>query len=692
VTYRIGIDVGGTFTDICLYDEADRLLETFKTPTTPGEPGVGLRTGLTGVAAGRGVELRDLLGRTGLVVYGTTASTNAVLTGRVGAVGLLCTAGFRDVLAIREGAKDDGFDYRVDFPPPYVPRRLTLPVRERVSAEGEIEVPLEPEDIESAVELLHRERVDAVAVAFLWSFMNPAHELAARELVRRSWPGVPCVLSHEVNPIPREYRRTIATVINASLEPVMRPHLRSIEAVLRADGLTGELLVVSSGGGVLAVDEIVERPIFTVGSGPTTAPRAGLDSAQRAVAEVGAAKTLLVVDMGGTSFDLSLVRDGRVRVSRETKVGPDLLGIARVDVRSIGAGGGSIAFVDEGGVLHVGPDSAGAEPGPACYRRGGTEPTVTDADLVLGYLDAEGLLGGRLRLDLDLARVAVGKVASRLGVDETAAAYAIHATVNQNMVGGIEGITIREGVDPKDALLVAGGGACGVHVGAIAEELGIRRALIPAQAGTLSAWGALVSDIAHEFSAGRYARSDRIDVTEINELLAGCIDRARAFLAGTGRPEQTWELQGACEARYVAQIWELDVPMPGLELDEVVVEALVSRFHDLHEQTYGFAQREQPVEFLQWRVRGIARIDAPSLDDQPATTAAPAAPTHRPAYVGEGWVEMSVLTGEGARRAGAVRGPALVQELTTTILVPPDWDLDVVGGGSYMLTRRPATI
>jgi N-methylhydantoinase A len=681
--YRIGIDVGGTFTDVCVYDGAATVLDTYKEPTNRDDPGAAVSAALQAVAAHRDLTLGELLGDCELVVYGTTVGTNAIITGDVGKVGLLCTAGLRDILSIREGGKEDAFDYSVPFPAPYVPRRLTLPIRERVSSEGDVVAPLEAEDVERAVEVFKREGVDAIAVAFLWSFMHPEHELEARELVAKQWPSVHCVLSHEANPVVREYRRTIATAIDASLYPVLAPHLESIERSLQRAGLGGQLLVVSSLGGAMTVGEMITRPLYTIGSGPTMAPVA----AQSVAARLEGARKLLVCDMGGTSFDISIVDDGRVAVSREAKVGPDLLGVARIDVHSVGAGGGSIARIDEGGVLHVGPASAGAIPGPACYGRGGTEPTVTDADLLLGYLEPEGLAGGRLPLDREAASAALSTVAGRLGEDQTLTAFAIYGTVNQLMVNGIEAVTVREGVDPADTMLVGGGGACGVHVAPIAQELGIATVLVPAHAGTLSAFGATVSDITHEFSTARFERSSRLELGSLNRLLGELKDKAEQFLAGTGRPSETWEFDGLCEARYAGQIWELVIELPALEFQADTLARLLAEFHSTHERTFGFAEPEQEIEFLQWRVRGTARTEPARIAEADSQTGEEAV---REAYFGEerGWLAAAVLSPARVRELGKVEGPAIVQEVNTTVVVPPEWQLNVVPSVGYLLRRE----
>lgn len=680
--FTVGVDVGGTFTDVCVHDAAGRRLGTAKRLSTAPDPSAGLRASLRAAAADLGMTLPEVLARTALVTYGTTVATNAVVTRSTAPIGLLCTAGFRDILWIREGGKDDPFDWKLDYPPPFVPRRLVRPVAGRLSAEGEELEPLCEDDVRRAVDRLVQEGVAAIAVSYLWSFVNPDHELRTAELVRELWPDASLVLSHQIDPAPREYRRTIATAIDASLGPVVKPHLDAVERLLLAEGLAGELLVVSSRGGILPLEEMRERPILSVGSGPTMTPVA----ARRAATGAGwPTRTLLVGDMGGTSFDVSLVHEDRVRFSRDIRVGADLLGIARVAIQSIGAGGGSIVWVDEGGMLRVGPESAGADPGPACYGRAGVaaRPTVTDANLVLGRLDPGGRLGDGLALDIGAAEAAFAPLASQLSRSVVEVADIACATVNQAMVNEIESIATLEGVDPAGTLFVAGGGACGLHAAEIARELGIRQLLLPRHGGTLSAYGALVADVSHEFSTARHMRSDAVDVAELRALVERLTRSATDFLGRAEREPASWKLTGTCEARYVGQIWELDVPLPSLEIDEETVIELTTAFHDLHERVYGVAQPDEAVEFLLWRVRGASAT--PSLDVAPDRTAARQPSGERAVYVGDGFRRVPVWPLEGVGPA-PLGGPAIVAGRSTTYYVPPAWSMAALPSGDYLMT------
>ena len=442
----------------------------------------------------------DLLARTDLFVYSTTHATNAILERTTARTAFLVTEGFPDVLVRREGGKTNPFDFGEPYPDPYVPRRLTFEVRERIGAQGEIVEPLDEARTRELVRSLSARSVEAVGVCLLWSIANPVHEEAVGRILDEELPGVPYTLSHRLNPTMREYRRASSTVIDASLKPLLQGHLLDMERDLRGAGFGGELVMAISVGGVMHVRELVDRPIYAVKSGPSLAPIAGRTYAE---AELGGAD-VIVCDTGGTSFDVSLVRGGRIVSTRETWLGPrytgHLTGLSSVDVRSIGAGGGSIAWLDPGGLLRVGPRSAGAAPGPACYGRGGAEPTVTDAAVVLGYLDPAFFLGGRMSLDVDAARSGVGGLAGALGESIERTAHGILAVANEHMVEAIKEITINEGVDPRESLVVAGGGAAGINIVPIARELGCRRVLVPATAGALSACGGAV--LGHRRRAG----------------------------------------------------------------------------------------------------------------------------------------------------------------------------------------------
>ena len=686
MSFRVAVDIGGTFTDLCIADETGEV-RSFKAPTTENLID-GLLDVLSLAREDYGLPVRELLARSTLFVHGTTVSLNALLEGKVAKTGLICTKGFRDVLSIREGGKREPFNWQLDYPRPYVPRYLTLPVTERVNAEGEVEVALDEEEVRHVIRQFRNWNVEAIAVCLLWSIANPAHERRIGEIVESEWPGVTCVLSHELNPIIREYRRTSSTVIDASLHKVVGRYLGRLEQVLREQGFVAEIFIVTSAGGMMGVREIARKPIYTVGSGTTMMPVAGcfFGSLERG------SENVLGIDMGGTSFDVGAVREGRLVLSREARVGEDLLGISRVDVRSVGAGGGSIAWVDSGGLLHVGPQSAGAHPGPACYGQGGEQPTVTDANVVLGYLNPDYFLGGRMKLVPERsADVIRERICTPLGIDLAEAAFSVFTAVNHNMVAAIEDITVKQGVDPRESLLVAGGGAAAVHVIPIAQELHMREILIPRLAATFSALGGLLSDIRQEFTGSLFMESHRFDCERVNALLEALERRAVEFLSRAGTAPENRRIEYFVEARYPYQVWELEVPLRSGRLSPAGIETMVEDFHRVHEAVFSVKEPGQHVECLYWRVRATGRVANPNLPEQPyaGEDASPALKGERAAYFRElgGFVGTPVYAGPSLVCGNRVTGPAIIEEPTTTIVLFPGSQATVSRWGNYLLAR-----
>ncbi|MEA2626591.1 MAG: N-methylhydantoinase, partial [Candidatus Binatota bacterium] len=624
-------------------------------------------------AAELGRTSSELLRGTDVVVYGTTRATNAIVTGRVAKTALLVTEGFRDVLVLKEGGKAAAHDFGRPYPPPYVPRRRTFEIGERVDAEGGVVRALDESRARAILGDLRARAYEAVAVCLLWSIANPAHELRLGALIEEVLPGIPYTLSHRLNPILREYRRASSAAIDASIKPLMQAHLREMEEDLRAAGFDGELLVSTAAGGCADVRAVSERPLHTVRSGPAMAPVAGLAYAR----QEAAGDTVIVVDTGGTTFDVALIRDGRIVSTQETWLGErwmgHLLGIPAVDVRSVGAGGGSIAWLDPGGLLRVGPQSAGADPGPACYARGGDRPTVTDAAVVLGYLDPEWFLGGRMKLDPAAARAAVTRVAEPLGLGVEETAFSILTVANETMIHAIKEITINEGVSPADAVLVAGGGAAGLGILPIARELGCRSVLVPRTAGALSACGMQFSDLVSEQSASAPARSGSFDAAAVNRAL-DCIDEE---LDAFARPlEQrgfgTRTITYTVAAHYAAQVWELDVPLPRRRFESRTdVDSLVRAFHDAHERVFAVRDEASEIEFLRWTGRATLRLAGaaapPSRESRTEGRAG-----RRIAWFGlEQPTTAEVWRGGDLAPGQTIAGPAIIEEETSTLVLPP---------------------
>lgn len=678
---RFAVDTGGTFTDLVVEDGSG--ITVHKAPSTPDDPIRGVLDVLAVGARARGTDPRELLGAADLLIHGTTRAINAILTGHTARTAFLTTEGHPDILLFREGGRTDPFDFTRPYPDPYVPRSLTFEVPGRVGADGEVVRPLDEEAVLRIADRMQTAGVEAVGVCLLWSTVNPDHENRVAQLLADRLPEVAVSLSHRLNPTIREYRRASATCIDASLKPLMSAYVRDLEQRLRDAGFGGQVLVVTSAGGVQQAAAVAEAPIQLINSGPAMAPVAG-----RRFAQVDTGRTTAIVaDTGGTTYDVSLVQDGTIPVTRETWIGAPyfghMTGFPSVDVKSVGAGGGSIAWVDEGGLLRVGPQSAGAVPGPACYGRGGDRPTVTDACAVLGYFDPAFFLGGSLGLDLDAARAAVERhVAQPLGIDVAAAATAVLDLATENMVRAIEEITIDRGVDPKEAVLVAGGGAAGLNSVAIARRLGCRTIVMPATGAVLSAAGALLSELIDDYSATLLTSTGGFDHEAVNTALADLQQQARSFLdrVAGGDGEVTF----AAEARYPHQIWELLVPLRSGRFDSAAdVAALEADFHRTHQQVFGICDEDSVVEVVGLRARaqsvGLASdLHAAATDDGGRAT--PAAPATRRVCVDGAWAEVPVLAFDDLVPGRHVTGPVLVESPVTTVVVD----------GDAVLTREPS--
>ena len=682
--YRISVDTGGTFTDVVVTSETGRMT-VGKALTTPERSFGGLSAAIENAADQLGVSIGRLLAETAVLVYGTTRATNAIVERKTARTALLVTRGFADVLVYRYGGKMAPLEVGWDFAPPYVPKHLTFEIAERISAEGEVLHALEPAQLDEAIAALVRHDVEAVAVSFLWSMRNAAHELYAGSRIAAALPRAALTLSHQLSPVVREYPRTSATAIDASLKPLMQSHLSALRADLLAAGFVGELLISASSGGVMSVDDVSSRPIYMAKSGPAMAPLAGLAYTH---AE-GLSQDVIIVDTGGTTFDVSLIRDGQIKFTRDTWLGPKytstLLGIATVDVRSVGAGGGSIAWLDPGGLLRVGPRSAGSVPGPACYGGGGLEPTVTDAAVVLGYINPQRFLGGRMALDAAAAAAAVGTLASRLGrsVEETGAA--ILTLASETMIKAIEDITVNDGVNPADSVLVAGGGAAGLNILQIAQSLGCRTVIVPKAAGAISASGAQHSDAAMDFSASMAIATDGFNAEPLRATLGQLSAQGDAFQArlrnlGIDR----FSRQLFVEARYRGQQWELEIALPQGWDGVLDPQQLKARFDESHARLYAVARPETPVETVNWRLRLIAHLPRPSLSWVHKTGQATNERGTQAYFAGVGLLHTRILDGEDLAADSVVAGPAIIEEPTTTLVVPPGMSGRLSPSGSYI--------
>jgi N-methylhydantoinase A len=691
--YRISVDVGGTFTDVIVADAAGQLT-LGKALTTPERSFDGFRNGLENAASIMGTSGDTVLRGANALIYGTTRATNAIVENKVAKTALLITEGFPDVLLYRQGGKERPFHLHFEYPRTYIPRKYTFEVPERINAEGGVETPLDETAVRAILARIDRLGIEAIAVCLLWSVANAAHEQRIGELIEELLPHVPYTLSSKLNPIVREYPRASSASIDASLKPLMQDHLTRLRDDLAEAGFAGELLVSASSGGVVHIEDAIARPIYMTKSGPAMAPLAGLaySRAERLGDDV------IIVDTGGTTFDVSLVRAGVVKYTRDTwllgrYIGHNL-GVSTVDVYSIGAGGGSIAWVDAGGLLRVGPESAGSVPGPACYGRGGTCPTVTDAAVVLGYIDPDHFLGGRMALDSDAARVAVGTLATTLGLGLDDVALGIMRIAGEQMIKAIEEITVNDGINPRESIIVAGGGAAGLNVLPIADALGCPRVLLPSTAGGLSACGAQYSDIVATQSISAFTDTANFDAAAVNRALNQLDALVGAFADGLrAKGIDRIAVEYFVEARYSGQHHELEIEVPVRRFtgpDDVA--ALTEAFHRNHQRLYTVRDEGSSVECVNWKARLVAELDKPAPVAAPVVADATATPDRsvQAFFQGVGRVATPVYLGQRLEPGARIAGPAIIEEPTTTVVVYPRMHATLTANRNYLLTTTAA--
>ena len=658
----IGIDVGGTYTDLVAIDESGRTIFA-KSPSTPADQSVGVMAGLEELARRLKLTRSEMLAATDRVVHGTTVATNALLERKGAKVALLTTEGHRDVIEMREGLKGDRYDLRSPPVEPLVPRELRFGVRERLKANGEIATPLDQRSLDLAIAAISRSGATSVAVCFLHSYLNPVHEIAAAERVMRELPDVNVSRSSEVLPQIKEYERVSTTVVNAYVGPLVKHYLASLERRLMEAGFEGSLFVVLSHGGMAPVQEASRLAAGTVLSGP-----AGGISASRRCSELLGIPDLVPFDMGGTSTDISLVSEGRAALSADGILAGQRIALRSLDIASIAAGGGSVASVDGGGSLRVGPESAGSVPGPACYDNGGVEATVTDANVVLGYLDAAAFMGGKRPLDRAASETAIDRVAASLHLSRLQAAAGVYRMINLKMADGIRLMTLRRGVDPRRFALLSFGGAAGLHAVEVARELEIKRIVVPIAASVLSAWGMLTSDLRYEVSRTHYGAGLRISRAEVCSLFAQLEQQAAGRLGSWFQGPVS--IERSAEMRYGEQIFEIDVALDDLDWDgPKLVEQIEDRFHQRHEQLYTYASRNQEVVFVNARVAAVGQVASRSRDaTAPQSSLALTPRTTRQAFFGK-WCDIPVYALECLVPGQTLDGAAIIEAETTTILV-----------------------
>ena len=676
---QIGVDIGGTFTDIVALDGEGRLALA-KVPSTPKDLLDGIGAAVGKVLALAGAPPGDVE----RFIHGTTVATNAVLEQKGAVTAVLTTEGFEDVLEMGRQKRSRMYDLEMDPETPsfLAPGRRRVGIRERLDARGAVLVPLDEGQVRAAVQTLRAQGVQAIAVCYLFSFVNPAHEQRTRELCAEIAPEISVSLSSEVDPTFREYERLCVTAFDAYLGPVVKRYLAGLADTLRGLGIRAVPLIMRSRGGIVSAALAARQPVTLFLSGPA----GGVIGAGWA-AERSGVRDFVSLDMGGTSNDVAVVRSGAPLLASEGSIGPYPVRTPMVDVNTIGAGGGSIAWIDAAGGLRVGPRSAGAEPGPACYGRGGDAATVTDASVVLGYLNPERFAGGALTLDVGAAERAVGAIGRRLGVDTITAAAGIHRVINARMADQIRLVTIKRGYDPRQFSLVVLGGAGPVHGAALAAEMGMAEVLVPEAPGVLAAFGLLAAAIEHHHARTLQARTDVADLAAVNRCLAELDAAGRARMHEEGVAAADVHVAYTADMRYVGQAYELEVPIAAPVAAERVPD-IVAALHAVHERVYGYARTQQTVEFVNFRAVHTYRLPRPVVR--------PSAQAHGrldDARVGErrayfdGFVSAAIYERARLPLGARLAGPAIVEQMDTTTVIPPGVTAVVDDAGNLRLRR-----
>ncbi|HEX3536872.1 MAG TPA: hydantoinase/oxoprolinase family protein [Stellaceae bacterium] len=663
--WRIGVDSGGTFTDVCLFDEATGRIVVWKVSSTPADPsGAVAHAVVEGLA-----QIGAMAGEVSYFGHGTTVATNALIQHRGAATGLITTAGFRDLLEIGRQKRPDLYDLQADKPPVLAERSSRHEVPERLRHDGRVEIPLDEAAVRAAVQGLRAREVKAIAICFLYSFLDPAHEATARHIVAEEFPEAFVCASHEVAPEFREYERLSTTVVNAYLGPIMAFYIRGVAERLDALGVKATPHLTQSNGGVIGFDTAARLPVRTVLSGPST----GVVGAQ-VLARLAGIDDIITFDMGGTSTDVALMQGGEARLAREAVVHGYPIKAPMLDIHTVGAGGGSIAFIDAGGLLKVGPRSAGADPGPACYDRGNAEATVTDANIVLQTLNPTHLLGGRMKIRQDLARTAIARLAAPLGMDALAAAEGVLAVVTANMARAIRVISVQRGHDPRDYTLVAFGGAGPLHAARLAAELDIRRILVPRSPGILCAMGLLLADLRTDFATTRLMALSSVTAEDIDAIVGGLRRRCESWFADERIAPTARRITLSIDMRYAGQNYELSVPLPAGQVTDATIEGLAAGFAATHRRLYGFIAEGEPIQLVTFRAEASGIVRKAEL-----RPAAPGGQDARDAHLGQrkvwlpeagAFVSCPLYDRDRLAAGNRIEGPAVVEQMDATTVIP----------------------
>ena len=687
--YRLGIDAGGTFTDFVLADKSGNI-KIYKTPSTPDDPTKAIEDGLKIISEDLEINPSDIISQSDLCINGTTVGLNALIQHKGSPVGLICTEGHEDSIEIRLGHKEDGYRYDPDYPPAVMlsPRFLRKGIRERILSNGKVKISINEDDVKEACKIFVDEGVNSIAISFIWSVLNPSHEIIAEKIVREMMPNAFITVGSRLYPQIREYTRTSTAVTNAYLSPTLKSYVSAINEYFISLGGKNNVRYFQSNGGLATGDVMTDRSVYAINSGPASAPIAGLS-----IANPFKYKNVITIDMGGTSFDITLTKGGSTNLNKNVDFLRYRIGVPMIHVETLGAGGGSIAWIDEMGLLQVGPQSAGANPGPACYSKGGEKPTVSDANLVLGYLNPDGLIGGKLPLNYENAFNSIEKnIAKPLGMEVEKAAYGIFTIVNSNMVNGIRRVTVERGYDPRDFVLVAGGGATGAHITALAKEMGIDTVIVSKLSSGLCAYGQIISDVKYNYMATIPTRLDSIKAAEkINKTFKEIESKGIEHLNKDGFEEKKINTYRSLEMRYVGQIHECTVNIDFFEITEETLQNIKEAFHNRHEELYTYSEKDSPVELVNIESTIYGRIDRPNYSElENKGQINDALKISRNLIFSEkgNVLKTPVYDGNKLSPGNLIDGPAVVEEDTTTLVIENGWFLELHKSGTYIIKRK----
>ena len=682
--YMIGVDVGGTFTDLSIFEKDSGRLFHFKLSSTNYDSSVAIVDGIRQVLEMEGAETADVT----YLAHGTTVSTNALIEKKGAKVGLITTEGFRDIMEIGIQKRPFMYDTLGQKPQPLIMSGMNREVPERIAHDGQVIRELDEEAVRQVVRIMKENGVNSIAVSTLFSFINPVHEQRVKELIKEEYEGVYTTISSELVPEFREYSRMSTTVLNAYLGPVMENYVRNFRDAIKKIGITAEPYVTQSNGSIISIKETIECPIKTAVSGPS----AGVIAAVHIGKQCGTDK-IITFDMGGTSADISLIENYEAQVSNERMVEGYPARIPMINIITIGAGGGSIARIDAGGVMKVGPESAGAEPGPACYGRGGTRPTVTDANIVLGKLNQEKILGGRMEVYLDKAKQAIKEhLCDQTELTQENAANGIISVVNSNMMRAIRVVSVEKGYDVREFSLMAFGGAGGLHACEVAKDLGIREVLVPPSPGTLCSLGLLMADTKFDFvkTSIMDATEDNLDTVE--SIFKSLTEQGDEMLTREGIGAHERSFARAADMRYDRQNYEITIAIEGDTMTPGVLKKAIEDFHAAHEKAYGYRNDSATVKFVNFRIAAIGNIEKPELqafEEKPDLETPAPFSTRKVLYQGQNaYLETGIYHRDDFLPGMTLSGPAILEQMDATIVIPPEWEMRTDGYKNLHITLK----